>query len=232
MCGHTVRCLLASLMLAGSLVGATPAIAQDSDEPLSGAETNWIGVPPPDDCRADPITAQEYVDALATDPSESTVEDLSLQIASEEDLPEGEPADDDTIDAISATLWESTACLNGGDFAKFLALMSPSGVQFFLKSILEQLGREPGPFTDEELTQYEANFTGLIEEAPEPYPVDERSSIDQIRDVRVLPSDQVLAVIDGRIGDVTAIFAVFTLDRDRWLIDALGVIGELPEIQF
>ncbi len=230
--GHAVRCLIASLLLAGSFASAIPTVAQDSDGPLSGAETDWIGVPPPEDCTVDPITAEEYVDVLQTDTSESTNEDLTIQIPSEDDLPEGGPADDDTVAGISATLWESTACLNGGDFARFLALMTPSGVQFFLMSILEGLGRAPGPFTDEELTQYEANFTSLVAEEPEPSPIDERSSIDEIRDVRVLNNDQVLAVVDGRIGDVEAIYAVFTLDDDHWLIDVIGVIGELPDIAF
>ena len=230
--GHTVRCLIASLVMAVSFVGMSSAATQDSDEPLSGAETDWVGVPPPEDCRVEPMTVDEFVDALETNMSESSGVALEFQVPSEDDLPAGEPANDEIIEGISATLWESTACLNGGDFASFLALMSPSGVQFFLLSILEALGRPPGPLTDEEIAQYEANITTMFAEAPEPYPLNERSSIDEIRNVLVLPDDRVLAVADGRIGDIDAIFAVFRADDDRWLIDAFGVIGQLPEIQF
>lgn len=230
--GHNARQVFVGILLSATCLVASPSGAQDAGEPLSGQESGWIGVPPPQDCRVDPISVDDYVAALATTTPESFDGELSIQIPSEDDLPDGKPADDDIVEGISATLWESTACLNGGDFARFLALMTPSGVQFFLMSILEQLGREPGPFTDEELSQYEANFANLIEEEPEPFPVDERSSIDEMKTVRVLPDDRVLAVVDGRIGDVEKIYAVFTLDDDRWLIDILGVIGDLPDILF
>src|SRR5215203_3153639 len=129
--GHAVRCLIASLLLAGSFANAIPAVAQDSDGPLSGAETDWLGVPPPDVCTIEPVTIAEFVDALETDGSEVSGVTLPLQVASEDELPNGEPVDDEVIEGISATLWEATACLNGGDLARFLALFNPMGLQWF-----------------------------------------------------------------------------------------------------
>ena len=190
--GHAVRCLIAGLLLAGSFASAIPTVAQDSDGPLSGAETDWSAFPHLRIARSNLITVDGVSSSLETDTPKRQAGHYHSG-PSEDDLPEGGPADDDTVAGISATLWESTACLNGGDFARFLALMTPSGVQFFLMSILEGLGRAPGPFTVKELAEYEANFTRLVAEEPEPSPIDERSSIDEIRDVRVLNIDQVLA---------------------------------------
>jgi len=40
----------------------------------------------------------------------------------------------------------------------------------------------------------------------------------------------VLVISDGLTGDIGTVFAILGLDDDRWLIDSLGIIGELSEL--
>ena len=96
--------------------------------------------------------------------------------------------------------------------------------------ILEALGRPPGPLTEKEIADFETNVSETLAAEPEPVPLDERSSIDELRDSRKLPDDQVLVILEGLTGDIGTVFAVLRLDDERWPIDSLGIIGELSEL--
>ena len=59
-------------------------------------------------CSVDPVDAATYYDAVM-----ASIPPLQQPIA-----PEGEAASDDVIDAVTATILQSIACTNAGDFSR------------------------------------------------------------------------------------------------------------------
>ncbi|MDQ3701779.1 MAG: hypothetical protein M3442_12790 [Chloroflexota bacterium] len=118
---------------------------------------------------ATPLTSEE-LQALATSaPTGSPASPVALDgpfVA-----PDGEPADPETAAAVSAVIQESWACLNGNNWAGFMAYL-----------------------TEEEILQSFApdDITGLTGQAATPLPAAEQTAVFAILDVEVLP--------DGRVG--------------------------------
>lgn len=193
--------------------------------PVTGAaQSEWTGEPTAADCTIEPQTAKEIADAIGTE----DVKEGSLPLVGteEESLPKGEPATDDQIDAASEALWGAVACLNAGDFGKFLGAFSPNGIRSVLLGVLTALGRAPGPLTAEELATIEANLENGLAETPVPTPAGEGSRIDRFRNVRVLPDDRILVIVDGKLITEGALVAIMVADGDHWLIDEFGQLGE------
>ena len=221
-----VRIALILTLLAASFLLAAPTAAQD-DAPLSGAETDWTGIPPAADCTAEPTTADDVIAALTAEVDEDEVL-FPLTIPAEEDLPEGDEIDDETLEAVSAVMWEAVACLNGGDFGRFLAFLSPSGVRAFYFGILTLMGGTPATPTPDQIEELRTNFESLLEAEPTPFAEEESGRIDAIRDARELEDGRVLVLLDGSLTTDGTLFMVFSEIDDEWLIDAFGQIGEFP----
>lgn len=220
------RIALIATLLAASFLLAAPVAAQD-DAPLSGAETDWSGIPPAEDCTVDPTTADDVIGALTAEVDEDEVL-FPLTIPAEEDLPEGDEVDDETLEAVSAAMWEAVACLNGGEYGRFLAFLSPSGVRAFYGGILTLMGGSPATPTPDQIEGLRENLENLLVAEPTPFPEDESARIDAIRDARELEDGRVLVLLDGALGGDGTLFMVFGEYDSEWLIDAFGQIGEFP----
>jgi hypothetical protein len=203
---------------------ATAAVAQDEPSPLSGAATSWVGTPPPADCTIEAPSVDAVVAPLTTAYAveEST---FPLTVPTEADLPDGEPANEEQVEAASATLWEAVACLNGGEFGKFFALLSAEGMRSFYFGITVLLGGEPATPTAQQLADLRTNLTTSLAAPPTVVAEAEQARIDAIRDARILPDGRLVCVIDGTLGVDASLYMVFSLHGDRWLIDAFGQIG-------
>jgi hypothetical protein len=164
-----------------------------------------------------------------TDPSACTVEPRSLpeleQLIAEggrtgeppsevtpvaiADLPAGEPADVETIAAITAATEQVMACINAGDFLRLLALFSDNAVRTFASD----LGDSP-----EDLAALST---------PEPTPEDEWVTLGEVTAARVLPDGRVGAVIyPAPPNDDDPAFFIFVQVGDRWLVDGFADIDD------
>jgi hypothetical protein len=193
--------LLGSALAAGLLfTGTGTTLAQDA---TPGARN----VPAPEDCMVEPRSIDEITAVLAT-PAPATPEEAS---ASPEAfvLPEGEPADSETVSAIEATMHELLACTNAGDLRAVFALYTDEYFQEVFPTF--------GPLPQEDL-----DF--LATPPVESVDVELMQALLEIRDVRVLSDGRVGAIVvteDPRTapeGEETR-FVIFEEQDGRWLID-------------
>jgi hypothetical protein len=141
--------------------------------------------------------------------------------------PEGIPASQDALDGVTDTLREFAACINAGDYLRFLALLSDD----FIRNFAGDIGL-PLPEDDSTLT-------------PSPVPDDERALILSIEDVIEFSDGSVNALMivsgpgdDGSPETIAVEFALsYDENRERWLIDEFklvtiaGVTDTWPLIQ-
>jgi hypothetical protein len=163
-------------------------------------------VPDPADCQVEPVDAASLAAIGGTPEAPSSAD-------TEADLPQGPPADADTVAAVTAAELELIACANAGDFARLLALFTD-------RAILLITGGTP----DDEMISF------ILAQAT-PEAIETRTSLIQVRDVRTLGPDRVGAIAEwGEAADpavVTEInFHVFVRDGDHWLLD--DEIANLP----
>jgi hypothetical protein len=132
-----------------------------------------------------------------------------LTLATDADLPDGEPVDPATLDAVTATLETFLACGNAGDLPRLFALFSDD----FLAS-------HPEDFPPEELESLAATTP-----SPTPYPV----TIAPIEQARLLPDGRVVLIADfnNESDEPTTdrLMLWFVEERGRWAIDDLLPMG-------
>jgi len=125
-------------------------------------------------------------------------------------LPDGEPADEETVAAITATVREAIACTNTGNFLLVLAFVTDDYVRET---------SEGEPLTEEDAAFYEAT--------PPPLPEDQYLTLHAVREVRVLGDGRVGALVESQNpttipGDRDTIdvdFFIFVEEDGRYLID-------------
>jgi hypothetical protein len=128
--------------------------------------------------------------------------------------PEGIPASQDALNGTTATIQEFVACINAGDFLRFLALLSDD----FIRNYGGSIGLP--------LTEDEPFLT------PSPAPSDALVTISRIEDVIEFSDGSVSAlaiVVDPTdSGEPETSAAQFTLsydpDRERWMIDEFAPV--------
>jgi hypothetical protein len=136
-------------------------------------------------------------------------------------MPEGEPADDATVDAVLATVWQLGACINAGDFwGRYAALFTED----YFRRELERFG----PIPEEELASMAAS--------PVPLPAEFQVALLAIVDVRMLPDGRVAGLFD--IQDPFAggtepsrFYWEFVQEDGRWLIDEQIMLGPVEPKQ-
>ncbi|MGH2534126.1 MAG: hypothetical protein ACRDJW_17805 [Thermomicrobiales bacterium] len=187
--------ILVGFALMGVLAIGAPSVASAQDE--------IIGVPDPAECTVEPRSLESFQAVLAT-PAAATPSALPEM----PDLPEGEPADEETEAAVLATLREAVACINGGEIDRLLALYSDS-------AIVTLIGAGMGEFAEE-------IYDDITTE--EPPAEDARTEIIEVQGVVVLPDGRVAALV---VGDdradpdpASATLFIFVEQDGRWLIDA------------
>jgi ketosteroid isomerase-like protein len=194
---HRLR--FAFLIAAPLSLGVVPAVAaQDSaasPTPIESVE-----------CSVEPITYDDLAQLIATPLAEMTpaVEASPTPLA----LPDGEPADGETVTAVEQTIQEITACLNDGDFKRVLALYSDD----FLREAFAGI-----TFTEEE---FDDEFS-----APAPRADGEEILIYSFGDVVITEDGRaaVLVLGDDQQNERPASETLFYLvqDGDHWLIDEI-----------
>jgi hypothetical protein len=128
--------------------------------------------------------------------------------------PEGIPASQGALDGVTDTLREFVACINAGDYMRFLALLSDD----FIRNFAGDIGL-PLPEDDPTLT-------------PSPVPEDAMVTMSRIEDVIDFGDGSVsaLAIVSepGDDGELQTTAAQFTLsydpDRERYLIDEFKLV--------
>jgi hypothetical protein len=97
--------------------------------------------PDPGDCTIEPVSLATFEQAIASPPALEPSPDMRFSRPGEGQrpwtMPAGEPADQETIDGITATLHMALACLNANNVPGFLACFS-TGMQnlFFAQNPL------------------------------------------------------------------------------------------------
>ncbi|MDF3042774.1 MAG: hypothetical protein K0Q71_5480, partial [Thermomicrobiales bacterium] len=113
-----LRAVVPAVVLALSLCQAS-VLAQGTP---AAADPN---VPAPDECQiALPETIEFPADSMR--PVAATPRPIITEAETPFAPPAGEPADEETVAAITATVRESIACRNAGDFARMLVFFTPN----------------------------------------------------------------------------------------------------------
>ena len=188
-----ITALLAlNLFQAGALAQATP-IAAD------------MNVPAPDECQiALPETIEFPADSMR--PVAATPRPIITEPATPFAPPVGEPADEEMVSAITATVRASVACRNAGDYARMLV--------FFTPNMLAELYGSPAT-VDPEVLQG-------IQEGPRAVPEPRRLRIDAVEEMVMLPDGRVGAVVETstpRREFRDYLFFVLDPESGRWRID-------------
>jgi hypothetical protein len=128
--------------------------------------------------------------------------------------PEGIPASQDALDGVTDSLQEFVACINAGDYLRFLSLFSDDFLRRYSRDIAL-------PLDPDDLVQ-----------TPSPVPDDERASILSIEDVIEFSDGSVNALViasgpdeDGLPETIAIEFALsYDADRESWLIDEFKLV--------
>lgn len=182
----------------GTGVLVTPAVAQEAS-PATGEIVD------PTECLVEPRTDAYLLGFVATPASGATPAPDVAGSPAPFTEPEGEPASDAEIEAVTLSVRELLACLNAADYRRVYAL-----------------------YTEQYLAR---NFAGLPRERVLVTPaagaaVTENALID-IENVIVLPDGRLAARIElasGSAAQPVSLYAVFAQVEDRWLIDEETVL--------
>ena len=166
---------------------------------------------PPTPCSVQPRTEAEVAALVAAaTPTPGGDERLAPDgwASSPADLPRGEPADPETVAAVTAAAREFAGCSNAADLPRWLALMTDRAIP----EVVEPDG-----------------VAALFEATGTPFPVEiPEAEIATVRvsDVRVLPDGRVGAVVVWRVTQhlgekhsPEANFHIFQRVGDHWLLD-------------
>jgi hypothetical protein len=139
-----------------------------------------------DECVLEPRTLEElqaiYGEAHLEGAGEATSVAMSATPAITE-LPVGEPADAETIEAITMAVRHQFACFNGGDHLRGLAGVTD-------EFIVSQVG----------LALFDEDFVAMLEAEPVHLSEEEQTTLHGIRDVTVYEDGRVGALVDYEAG--------------------------------
>jgi len=174
----------------------------------------------PEECRVAPRSPEEILAVLATPANDTAAAATDVApareprtVASEDELPTGEPADAATTEAVEPVVREFTACFNARDLFRLFSLVSDD----FQRELAAEVGIPPT----------EAELATAAAMQPTPVSMSERQVILAIRDARVLPDGRVGVILVGDwLNDEKApqpTFFVLVETDGRWQVD--GVIS-------
>jgi hypothetical protein len=200
--GRAMACFLRGCTLALCVIAlatGTTALAQDSTP--TGSTPACVDVATPD---VDTVMAEAYGSGTVpgTPPAETLV--------AVEELPQGQPADAETVATVDQVVQTWVACYLSGESLAALALQSDQMDQVFYGVY----GQDQDVFED----RLEADVQAT------PHPLDPQTVISVGKDVRVLD--------DGRIGgiwsvDGDAAFIILVQEDGSWVVDdVMDIIDE------
>lgn len=143
-------------------------------------------------------------------------------VTTEEDLPAGEPLDDETLAAVETTMRQFISCANAGAVFRSLNLVTDA----FLRA---QLGA--GTASPHEIAQFSHFLRVAAEASPTPRASSEQVILVDLREGRLLDDGRAGVVVSIRSGMETAPvergFYIFQRLGNRWLIDAvIAIVGD------
>lgn len=179
------------------LAGTTPAAVAQSGTPAAGSgDASCASVEPRDASFFEAVAATPAADADQGTPAQGTPTPFTM--------PAGEPADEETIAAVTVLYQQLVDCLNAGDYLRAYAL-----------------------YTDDYLLRnLTAEAIGQLEATPVPSEAAMQTSFGSVLDARLLPDGRVAALVttsNPQSGDIV-IFATLRRDGDRLLIDEEQVV--------
>lgn len=211
---------------AAFIAGQAGALARQTGNDWS----DWAGVPGPEECATGPVDAESFVQGLLEAAASPVPGDIPLQVNSIDDLPTGEPVSEDEATGALTTVRELFACVNAGKFGSVLALFTAEGI---VTLTFGAAGLDAASLSDEELTEALQFFLPIIAAPATPAAQGSQVGLIEITDVRKLADGRILVV---SVGDATGTqgegFVVLEEVDGRWLVDAVGAIGEIdaPDI--
>jgi hypothetical protein len=181
--------------------------------PTAAQDTISLPVTPdPAECTAEPVTIEELLALTGATPIPGTpsggMEEETAATPQAFALPEGEPADEETVTAVTTSLYEALACLNTGNFLTAFAFFSED----FQRRDLQEF-----PITEADVAYFEAT--------PQALPAEMHASLLAVREVRVLEDGRVGALVEtifrDEAPDLQVDFIIFVQEGDRWLLDEI-----------
>ena len=168
--------------------------------------------PDPAECTAEPVTIEELLGLTGATPIPGTpsagMDEETVATPEAFMLPEGEPADEETVATITAALVETLACLNTGNFLTAYALFSD---EFKVRDLQEF------PITEADLAYFEAT--------PEALEAEMHASLLAVREARILEDGRVGALVETIFPDEApgpqVDFIIFVEEDGNWLLDEI-----------
>ncbi len=152
-------------------------------------------------CTVEPRTVDELT-VLSATPTLGTPEVATPDTGT----PAGEEADEETVGAVTATVIEAIACINGGEIFRFLSLVTDDALPVLTGGT---------PLNPEALA-------ALSDIAGTPFPEDQWTTLIDVRNVRV-EDGRVSAIVEtsttGQPGQVDLFY--FAEEEGRYLIDGI-----------
>lgn len=203
-----MRSLMSLVFVALTLVASVGQVAAQDATPSAHAQGTPIAIPG-SDCTVEPRTAGAIAEIVA---ASNGIGATPISDDATYTRPEGTAADPATVAAVTATVRQLVACVNAGDFLRFLALFSNDA----LRRYADDLGL-PLDAGDPLLT-------------PDPTQ-NEQITLTAVEDVIVLADGRVSALVrippldsDGTTDDDAALQLILVTDPSQtglWLIDEL-----------
>jgi hypothetical protein len=155
--------------------------------------------PDPAECEIAPRSIESIASALAT-PVAGTPTMATPEIGGTV----GQPADAETVAAVTALAREATACGNAGDYRRVFALYTDNGLRVFAadRGMSAEL------------------LAGALAATPVPLPEESWQGV-RVRDVRIHSDGRVTAFIDFRSPQgIGSVFVALVHQGDRYLVDS------------
>lgn len=184
--------LLAALAALG--FGTVPVVAQD----VSPAPASDRQPVPPEECTVEPRSLESLPDPNLATPA------AALATPETFTLPEGTPADEKTVEAVTAAIRQSLACGNAGDTLRLFSTLTDS----YIASLLVDAGLS---------TMSPAIYDFLA--TPIAAPAEVQVSLDAIENVQVLLDGRIGAIVTTTDTETSRSFVVLVEREGNYLID-------------
>jgi hypothetical protein len=190
---NILPCIVAGAVLAIIALAPGLTLAQE------GTPTPDFVIPDPAECQIAPRSIDSIVTTFAT-----PVAGTPIVVKPGEDVATGQPADAETVAAVTALAREVTACGNLGDYRRVFALYTDTGLRVFA--------------ADRGMTAEQ--LAGALAATPVPLPEASWQGV-RVRDVRIQSDGRVTAFIDFRAPHgIGSVFVALVPQGDRYLVDS------------
>jgi hypothetical protein len=211
--------VVAIMLLALTALMSITAVSAQEASPAAG-----FAAPDPSECTVEPRPTSFFEQFIGT-PTAAQESAMAAMMEATPDpdfrMPEGDPADEATVNAVLETVQQLGACINAGDFwGRFAAV--------FTEDYFRREFETFGPIPESE--------RAFMAATPEPLPAEARVALLAVVDVRTLPDGRVAALIDvqdpfAEPPGPSRFYWEFVQEDGRWLIDEQIMLGPIEPDQ-